>query len=33
MVLQTDDNCTVGEVEEGATLIGFPNDDVCVSAT
>ncbi|CAN0332953.1 unnamed protein product, partial [Laminaria digitata] len=28
-----DDNCTVGEIEEGATLIGFPGDDVCVAAT
>ena len=30
---QDDNNCTVGEVEEGSTLIGFPGDDVCVSAT
>ena len=28
-----DGNCTVGEVEEGSTLIGFPDDDVCVTAT
>eukprot|EP00904_Undaria_pinnatifida_P006338 jgi/Undpi1/2834/HiC_scaffold_14.g06211.m1 len=28
-----DGNCTVGEVEEGSTLIGFPDDDVCVAAT
>ncbi|CAM9448620.1 unnamed protein product [Laminaria digitata] len=28
-----DDNCTVGEVMEGTTLIGFPSDDVCVAAT
>eukprot|EP00904_Undaria_pinnatifida_P008917 jgi/Undpi1/5155/HiC_scaffold_19.g08506.m1 len=27
-----DDNCTVGEVEEGGTLIGYPDDDVCVAA-
>ena len=26
-------DCTVGEVEEGSTLIGFPGDDVCVAAT
>lgn len=26
-------NCTVGEVEDGATLVGFPGDDVCVPAT
>eukprot|EP00904_Undaria_pinnatifida_P010733 jgi/Undpi1/6790/HiC_scaffold_21.g09267.m1 len=28
-----DDNCTVGEVEEGSILIGYPDDDVCVAAT
>eukprot|EP00904_Undaria_pinnatifida_P010734 jgi/Undpi1/6791/HiC_scaffold_21.g09268.m2 len=28
-----DDNCTVGEVEEGNILIGYPDDDVCVAAT
>ena len=30
---QTEDNCTVGEVEEGTTLVGFPDDDVCVAAS
>ena len=30
---QDDNDCTVGEVEEGATLIGFPGDDICVRAT
>ena len=30
---QNDNDCTVGEVEEGTTLIGFPGDDVCVEAT
>ena len=31
--VQNDNDCTVGEVEEGTTLIGFPGDDVCVKAT
>ena len=30
---QNENDCTVGEVEEGTTLIGFPGDDVCVQAT
>lgn len=30
---QNENQCTVGEIEEGATLIGFPGDDVCVAAT
>lgn len=29
---QVDDDCTVGEVREGTTLIGFPGDDVRVTA-
>ena len=33
LVPAQDDNCTVGEVEEGTTLVGFPNEDVCVAAT
>lgn len=31
--VQDEDNCTVGQVDDGATLIGFPDDDVCVVAT
>ncbi|CAM9146203.1 unnamed protein product [Laminaria digitata] len=31
--IEGDDSCTVGEVEEEATLIGFLGDDVCVAAT
>lgn len=31
--VQGENDCTVGEVVEGATLIGFPGDDVCVAAT
>eukprot|EP00904_Undaria_pinnatifida_P010736 jgi/Undpi1/6793/HiC_scaffold_21.g09269.m1 len=33
VVDDNDDNCTVGEVEEGSILIGYPDDDVCVAAT
>lgn len=28
-----DGNCTIGEVEDGNTLIGYPDDDVCVEAS
>lgn len=30
---QNENECTVGEVVEGTTLVGFPGDDVCVAAT
>ena len=30
LAFQSGSSCTVGLVEEGSTLVGFPGDDVCV---